>query len=141
MGIFSRVPTYSGRHCGTTARTLTIAAVKRIQGQISQLRSLESSIAASFRFDWTPPHCEYLVEDDEVGKTRATGHGKNRITLLLPGSSSLLQSDRKPGASPIEKFYKPYGKAEIVVAWCWLRPWGKAFGVGPHHQKNPHDLS
>src|SRR5712692_4686901 len=65
------------------------------------------------------PHCEYLLQDDEVGKTQATGRVvKSRILLLLPGSSSLLQSDRTMGRSPIEKFYQPYGKVEMIAAFA-----------------------
>jgi len=48
---------------------------------------------------------------------RTTGASeKSRITLLLLGSSSLCESDRTPGGSPIEKIYKSYGKAGNVTA-------------------------
>jgi len=60
---------------------------------------------------------QQLLQDNEVGKRVRRGRMKeSRITLLLRGSSSLLQSDRRPGGSPIEKIYERYVKAEMVVA-------------------------
>jgi len=60
---------------------------------------------------------QQLLQDNEVGKRVRRGRVKeSRITLLLRGSSSLLQCDRSPGGSPIEKIYERYGKAEMAVA-------------------------
>jgi len=51
----------------------------------------------------------HLLQDHEVGKTRCDGASdESRITLLLHGSGSLLQFDRTPGRSPIEKIYESY---------------------------------
>jgi hypothetical protein len=58
-----------------------------------------------------------LLQDNEVGKTHATGaNEKRRIRLLLRGSSSRFESDRRLTGSPIEKIYETYGKTEEVVA-------------------------
>jgi hypothetical protein len=54
------------------------------------------------------------LQDDEVGKNGCYGATvKDRITLLLLGSSSLSESDRRATGSPIEKIYESYAEARI----------------------------
>jgi len=54
---------------------------------------------------------------------------KRRIRLLLRGSRSLFESDRRLGGSPIEKIYETYGKTEEAPRDFRLCRGGSTFGM------------